>query len=456
MILKIYGPPGTGKTTELLRLLDEELQKVSPRRVAFLTFTRAARQEVLNRTKMADEDLPFCRTIHAICYRLLRVHRGQMITPRMLMAWGREMGMELSGKAPDPLAEDAYGEGMTTTIGDRLLSLNHLGRHRRVNLRAMLDTSDDPEITFDLAKWFTLAYKEWKAREGLLDYTDLLVQYYERGFELDADVLFVDEAQDLSRLQWLVVDKLAAAAKRVYLAGDDDQAIFTWAGASALEFNRRQADRTQVLEQSHRCPRQVMSLADAITQQIETRTAKQVRPRDSEGEVTDTAQITEDLLEDSRTFVLYRHHHRGRALAHVLDDLSVPWWGHGSPLMEPRVQASLRAWNAWARGDRASLGDTNAVLALAEPESLRVRETEAGLTGFEAIKNFKPSQDPFSVLRAPRRDYLRRCLELRGLRLFSAEIENGPIGGASSLSCLALGLASELLLLLREKLTELT
>lgn len=412
--LKIYGPPGTGKTTHLLKLLEQELQQVSPKRVAFLTFTRSARQEILTRTKRADEDLPFCRTIHALCYRLLHVHRGQMVTPRALTLWGKELGLELSGRTPDPLAEDVYGEGAKATVGDRMLALNHLGRHRRVGLRAMLDTNEDPELTWDLASWFTLAYKAWKVQEGFLDYTDLLVQYYERGSVLDADVLFVDEAQDLSKLQWMVVDKLARDVKRVYLAGDDDQAIFTWAGASSQEFNGRPAEQVKILNQSWRCPRQVMDLAAGITTQIENRVHKDVRPRQAEGEVTDAAMVTDDLLEAARTFVLFRHHHRGRALAKVLDDLAIPWLGSGSPLAETRVQLALHAWNRWGRGERANLLETRAAIELADPNYLKVRETEAGLSGSEVLKDFRPQQDPFRVLRIPRRDYLRRCLELRG------------------------------------------
>jgi superfamily I DNA/RNA helicase len=412
-VLKIYGPPGTGKTTALLQLLEKELQQSRPDRVAFVTFTRSAREEVLARTKSSAEDLPFCRTIHSICYRLLRVHRGQVVTPRSLQAWGREIGVDLSGKTPDPMAEDAYGDTAQVTIGDRLLGLNHLGRHRMVGLKSMLDSSDDPELEWELAKWFTEAYRAWKTREGLLDYTDLLTEYLRRGEPLVADTLFVDEAQDLSKLQWAVVDRLAASVDRVYLAGDDDQAIFTWAGASAHEFNRRPAHETRVLDRSWRCPRQVMDLARTITDQIEERTAKDVKPRDSEGEVTDAVQITDDLLDRGRSFVLYRHHHRGRALAKTLDDLAIPYLGSGSPLGDHRIHLALQAWNRWERGERANLAQTQAVLNLADPGFLKVRETEGPLTGHEAIHDFK-HQEVFQVLRAPRRDWLWRCLEARG------------------------------------------
>jgi DNA helicase-2/ATP-dependent DNA helicase PcrA len=311
------------------------------------------------------------------------------------------------------MAEDAYGDAAQVTIGDRLLALNHLGRHRLVGLRTMMDNSDDPDLEWELARWFTEAYRAWKTKEGLIDYTDLLTEYLRRGDPLSADVLFVDEAQDLSKLQWAVVDKLGARVPRVYLAGDDDQAIFTWAGASAHEFNRRPAAEVRVLDRSWRCPRQVMNLARTITDQIEERTPKDVKPRNSEGEVTDAVQLTDDLLVSGRCFVLYRHHHRGRALAKVLDDLAVAYAGAGSPLSDHRIQLALQAWNRWERGEKASLAQTQAVLNLADPAYLRVRETEGPLTGPEAIRDFK-NQEVFQVLRAPRRDWLWRCLEQRG------------------------------------------
>ena len=50
------------------------------------------------------------------------------------------------------------------------------------------------------------------------------------------DVVFIDEAQDLSPLQWKLYDILKQKSKDIYLAGDDDQAIFAWAGADVNRF----------------------------------------------------------------------------------------------------------------------------------------------------------------------------------------------------------------------------
>ena len=46
----------------------------------------------------------------------------------------------------------------------------------------------------------------------------------------------VDEAQDLTPLQWDMVVKMSEGVERVYIAGDDDQAIYEWNGADVTLF----------------------------------------------------------------------------------------------------------------------------------------------------------------------------------------------------------------------------
>jgi len=60
----VLGPPGTGKTTRLLNLLHAELERgTSVEQIAFVSFTRAARQEACARVRrnllpVPDEDEP--------------------------------------------------------------------------------------------------------------------------------------------------------------------------------------------------------------------------------------------------------------------------------------------------------------------------------------------------------------------------------------------------------------
>jgi superfamily I DNA/RNA helicase len=78
-------------------------------------------------------------------------------------------------------------------------------------------------------------YKKFK-KDNKMDFTDMVEKYVKEVNPPSYKVFIVDEAQDLTPLQWLFVEKVAKQAKRVYLAGDDDQAIYEWNGAKVRCF----------------------------------------------------------------------------------------------------------------------------------------------------------------------------------------------------------------------------
>ena len=73
-----------------------------------------------------------------------------------------------------------------------------------------------------------------------------------------------------------------------YVAGDDDQAIFRWAGADIEHFIAMAKDENLItvipLTQSYRVPKSVHTLATKMAQSISNRIDKQYDPRDDEGE----------------------------------------------------------------------------------------------------------------------------------------------------------------------------
>jgi DNA helicase-2/ATP-dependent DNA helicase PcrA len=367
--LKIYGPPGTGKTYRMLELFEGELKHVKASRVGFMTFTRAARLEALGRVSLSEEDLPFVKTIHAVCYRMLNISQDQMIRSKQLREFGKAIGVELSGTNPDNFSLDSLTGVQQTTKGDQLLQLNHLGRHRRIHLKeAMKDAPSD--IDWHFAKFFTESYRQWKTAQGLYDYTDLLTAYLEAGGPLSIDVLFIDEAQDLSLLQWEVVRKLGAYAKRRFIAGDDDQAIFTWAGASPELFNDEPCDSSETLPRSYRLPRAVHEVSQRIIKRVGRRHPKEFEPRDAVGEYRAVGYLTHDLLGDSSSFVLYRNHHRGRVLAEALESLAWPFDGALSPLDQHNVRPALTALQKFRAGKSATAAEAKAFVELASPDIL--------------------------------------------------------------------------------------
>ena len=78
---------------------------------------------------------------------------------------------------------------------------------------------------------------EYKSKKKLLDFNNIIQILIDQQENIpEFDVIFIDEAQDLSPLQWKLFDILKTKTKDIYLAGDDDQAIFAWAGADVKRF----------------------------------------------------------------------------------------------------------------------------------------------------------------------------------------------------------------------------
>src|SRR5690606_371122 len=108
--------------------------------------------------------------------------------------------------------------------GDRCLFMENLARVRGIPLVEQYKLDDD-NLPWSMVDEVSRGLIEFKRAKGLHDSTDMLVEFARSEWNGGIEKLFVDEAQDLSRLQWMVVEKLASKASKVVIAGDDDQAI---------------------------------------------------------------------------------------------------------------------------------------------------------------------------------------------------------------------------------------
>ena len=341
--VKLFGPPGTGKTEALLRriLSFREETGCAADRVGFVTFTRTAREEALSRLGAAEDTWPWVRTLHSLCYRGLALSSSRMVGKQDLQRFAAVVGVEISEGGESQADEEVFTE---LPVGDQLLRLNHLGRHRRLKLLEAIKVLG-LDLDEQLAAHFTRTYRQWKDAEGLLDYTDLLTRYLDRGGPLPVDLFIVDEAQDLSPLQWEVAERMGATAREFVVAGDDDQAIYSWAGATADLFIHWRADDVEVLHQSYRLPRQVWDKVQEVAGRIESRQEKQYLPRDDEGEAVYTGLLPEFRGGGAagEALVLYRYGHRGKQLAKELRSRAVPFQGTFSPLSNKQVRLALQA-----------------------------------------------------------------------------------------------------------------
>lgn len=422
--VKFFGPPGTGKTTTLLQVMEQELARgVHPNRLAYLTFTVNARKVAIEKAlkkfpHLTVDDLPYFRTLHAICYHELNMTMGGMVKgPNDMKELAEKLGLMFTYKAKhggsDSMAEIPYGGEM----GDRLLQIDHVRRHRMQTLSVGWRCQFDDDLNMFQVRRFVSEYTEWKRREGLRDFTDLLEQATE---PLDVDVVIVDEAQDLSVLQWDTLHRLTANASRMYMAGDDDQAIFTWAGADPLALLNHPG-KVVVLDQSHRVPVAIQPLAVRLVERIKVRQHKLWRPREAPGQLRHAGENQlPEFNEPGSYMILYRQHYlvkemethvRSLGLPYSRGDLAAPGaeWGkailtwealrHGKPQPERQVHFMLEALSL-EPDHRKQLGRLDRTRAYGLPE-LGLEDRGPWFEAFERV----PLDD---------RQYLRALIRRHG------------------------------------------
>ena len=313
-IRKIFGPPGSGKTTFLLNVIQQELDSgVHPSAMGYFAFTRKAATEAKERAVEKfphlnpEVDFPWFRTLHSLAYRCLGITNKDMMKPENYREFAKEAGIELGIENGE--------EDFMVKVDNPILNEINIARIKGLDLRTHYNRSE-MDIEWFHFDYVERAYRHYKEAQGLLDFTDLLERIVEQVERLPKlEVLIIDEAQDLSRLQWQLVHELAARAKRTFVAGDDDQAVFTWAGADIESFLGFEGDVT-VLDQSYRVPAKVHELANNVVNRIRKRQPKAWNPRDYDGEVKfyydfQHVDITQGewLLLASTNYLLNEMHH---------------------------------------------------------------------------------------------------------------------------------------------------
>lgn len=299
----ILGSPGTGKTTRLLSIVEEELKTVAPNRIAYCSFTKQAVGEAIGRAcskfNFSEDDLPYFRTLHSLCFQLLGLRRKDVLQRRHYQELGEDLGYTFADY--DAPVEDGYMS--IRTDGDRLLYVCGLARNRLVTLEQQWHDINDPDIDMFALKRLQYGLQDYKKQQGLIDFTDMLEELVKSKRALDIDVVVLDEAQDLSPLQWEVCKALFPKAKRVYIGGDDDQAVFSWSGADVKMFLALEGER-EVLRTSYRLPIEVFKVANQVIERVSQRFAKEWKPRNERGSVTRLPHIEMLDFETPGTWML--------------------------------------------------------------------------------------------------------------------------------------------------------
>ena len=303
--IKIFGSPGTGKTTTLLKLLEEKIAEgYRPDKIGFFSFTRRAikeaRSRVIKKFNLSEDDLEYFRTIHSMCYRTLNINSGRVFKGERVKEFSELARVEMSGVSE----EDTSGLSVGNKKGDLLLFCDEVSRSSERDLKEVWKELEC-DHTWEEQEYFSKVLKNFKSGKNLLDFTDMLDLFIKENTIPQLDIMFVDEAQDLTTKQWKVIDKLTSNCKFRYIAGDDDQAIYRWAGADVRKFLSIPGN-IEVLPISYRLPKTIHKLACDISHKISLRQVKKWSSREDQGSITDINSIEDVDMSDGEWLILAR------------------------------------------------------------------------------------------------------------------------------------------------------
>ena len=277
----VLGPPGTGKTTTLLNEVDKYLKETDPDKIGYFSFTQKAayeaRDRAMSKFNFSEDDLPYFRTLHSLAFRRLGIKKDEVMQRRHYEDLGKKTNYSL-----DYNEYDNEHTGLFTTKSD-LLRIVQMAKLRSITPEQQYNLKEHTQdITVKQLKQFVHDLNQYKKDYNLIDFTDMITEFVKSDKSPRFDVVFIDEAQDLSLSQWDMARSIWNKTKDTYLAGDDDQAIFRWAGADVDSFIAQTGKLIQ-LTQSYRVPQVVHDIASKIVTRIQNRLPKEWQPKTQRG-----------------------------------------------------------------------------------------------------------------------------------------------------------------------------
>ena len=200
---KIYGPPGTGKTTKLLQYVQTFLKLGTPiDKIGYFAFTTKAANEAIDRmldyhTAFQKKDLKYFRTLHSLAFNRLGMKKAQVMQDEHYEDIGRKVGIEVT----------VYSNGQENTgfvdSNSEYFNLINAARIKEISIENEYNTGMySYELEKNLLHILEGELNNYKESFKLYDFTDMIEKFNVAKLCPKYDVVFVDEAQDLSPIQW--------------------------------------------------------------------------------------------------------------------------------------------------------------------------------------------------------------------------------------------------------------
>lgn len=343
----LLAVPGSGKTTVLVTRLGymRYVKLIPPHQILTMTYTVAAAKDMKNRYasffgKEEADQLNF-RTINGVCSQIIHLYerRTGRTAFRLLEDNGQRSNLlgELYRKQTNEHATEPIIKSIMTAI---TFVKNQMIRGEGLS-EIQVEDVDFPAL-----------YQEYcrvLRAQRLMDYDDQMVyalQILQKCPEILDNIqkrycyFCVDEAQDTSKIQHYIIQKLAHKSRNLFMVGDEDQSIYGFRAAypqALTQFSTVYPEAIILyMEQNYRSKQKIVAVANQFIEKNHNRFPKHMKATQKHsGNVREIsvydrskqyrylAKIAGNCTE--QTAVLYRDNDSALPLIDFLDRSGIPY-----------------------------------------------------------------------------------------------------------------------------------
>ncbi|HUY74670.1 MAG TPA: UvrD-helicase domain-containing protein [Candidatus Dormibacteraeota bacterium] len=359
--LLIFAGAGSGKTRVLTARIAYLIatRRVWPDRLVAVTFTNKAAREMRGRVESLVGEAAqkmWVGTFHSTAVKILRRDSQRIGIANSFVIFDEDDTRAALRRVLDELRLDPKRYPIGALSNAISQAKNELKRPQDYPNRSYAD---------EVARRVYESYQEVLRRSGGLDFDDLIMKLVEL-LSTDEEALakwrdrfrhvLVDEYQDTTRAQYVLVNLLAQEHRNVAVVGDDDQSIYRFRGAdirNILDFRKDYPDAHVVhLEQNYRSSQAILDAAYSVIRSNPERAEKRLWTERAGGEKVmamqayneiEEAEFVADEIErlrrtESRGYsdfaILYRTNAQSRSFEDVLARRRIPY----------RLVGGIRFW----------------------------------------------------------------------------------------------------------------
>lgn len=292
--IRVIAGAGSGKTKALTSRYAYivEALGINSSNILCVTFTNKAAQEMRKRVKRLvgeNSDLSYITTYHGFCVRVLREDINKIQYPKGFIIMDAEDQKSILREVFNEL-----GLNQKVFTFKQVLRFISVEKSKLDYLSYILENKKHDNDR-ELYKVF-FKYLEKQQRNYALDFDDLL-NYTLYIFSKNQDVLEkwqkrlhyiqVDETQDSSQKQFMLIEMLANFHKNLFVVGDPDQTIYEWRGAKPeilVDFDKQfPTAQTILMNQNYRSTPNILNLGNHIIKNNKIRVDKDMFTLNNEG-----------------------------------------------------------------------------------------------------------------------------------------------------------------------------